>query len=122
MVSLSARLTARQGLILVDLLAFSGKMASTRLPTHPTLNRQAFVFVLVWGGCGRGASALPPHAERSAALSVPLGTLRFEVLRLMHNGNADYYRLSIGYLYLTIGLRPKVIVVFLNVLSWSAPK
>jgi hypothetical protein len=53
-------------------LALSEQMAMSMPPTDPTLNRQAFVFVLVRGGCGRGANALPPHGELQSSLVRPV--------------------------------------------------
>ena len=34
--------------------------------TDPTIHSKVFVFVLVRGGCGRGASALPLNASESS--------------------------------------------------------
>ena len=76
MFPLSASLALRQGAILVDLLALSGKMASTRLPP-PTLNRQAFVFVLVRGGCGAKRSFVRPVRD------APIGFLDLYTARML---------------------------------------
>ena len=37
--------------------------------TNPTIPSQVFVFVLVRGGCGRGASALPLNASESSLIA-----------------------------------------------------